>query len=93
MNGTLTIISNTLAYGDLGATSNPSQKYVDWSVSRSYPVKNPRSESFTVDPGATLSLFDGVRSTSISNTTQFELTLSSISSTRYRFSWTGVGDK
>lgn len=91
MDGTLNLSSNTLAYADVPATSNPSQKFVDWSMNRSYQVSNPKSEPFTVDPGATLSLFSGIRATGIDNTTELQLTLSPLANTRYRFTWTGTG--
>lgn len=91
MDGTLRISSNTLAYGDLGATSNPLKKYFDWSVDRTYSVRNPKSEPFTVAPGETLSLFSGTRSTSINNSTEFDLTLSPLESDLYRFTWSGAG--
>jgi hypothetical protein len=91
MNGTLKLNSNIQAYADIGETSNPTKRYVDWSTKRSYPVKNPKSDPHTVDPGASLTLFSGIRSTSIDNTTEFALSLSTLASDRYRFAWTGVG--
>jgi hypothetical protein len=91
MDATLTLTSNTVAYGDVGSNSNPSRKYVDWSVARSYSVKNPKTETYMLAPGETLTLFSGTRSTGIDNTTEFQLDLSQLASDRYRFTWTGNG--
>lgn len=91
MDATLNLTQNVLAFGDVGKTSNPLKKYVDWSVQRSYSVTNPKSEPYTVDPGASLLLFSGVRTTTIDGTTEFLLTLSPLASTRYRFAWDSVG--
>jgi hypothetical protein len=91
MDGTLNLTQNVLAYGDVGKTSNPAKKYVDWSVQRSYTVANPKSDPYTVDPGSALTLFSGTRAVSVDNTTEFTLTLSPLAADRYRFAWTGVG--
>src|SRR5689334_14113916 len=91
MDATLKLNSNTLAYGDVGATSNPLRRYVDWSVDRSYAVRNPKAEAIAIEPGATYTLFSGTRSTSIDGTTEFSFALSSLANTRYRFTWSGVG--
>lgn len=91
MDATLKLISDTLAYGDVGTTSNPLRRYVDWAVSRSYSVRNPKAEGIAVEPGASYTLFSGTRSTSIDGTTEFNLSLSTLASTRYRFTWSGVG--
>lgn len=91
MNGTLKLISNTLAYADLGNTSNPSKKYVDWSVQRTYAVQNPKAEPYTVDPGTTINLFSGLRSTTVGSGTEFAVTLSPLAPTTYRFTWDTVG--
>lgn len=91
MDGTLNLTQNVLAFGDVGKTNNPAKKYVDWSVSRSYPVRNPKSDPYTIDPGASVQLFSGTRTTSVDGTTEFLLTLSSLSSSRYRFAWDSVG--
>lgn len=92
MDGTLKISSTALAYADLGGTSNPKRRFVDWTVQRSYDVHNPKSEPFTIDPGATQVLFSGARSTSVDFTTQFTTSPSPLSPTSYRFSWTAGTD-
>lgn len=91
MNATLNLIANILAYGDVGTTSNPQRRYVDWSINRSYQVANAKAEAYVLAPGASLTVFSGTRTTAIDNTTQFQMALSTLSSTRYRFTWTAVG--
>jgi hypothetical protein len=92
MNGTLKLNGTTLAYADVGSTSNPTKKYVDWSTTRKYSVSNPKSEPFDLAPGASLTLFSGARSMSTDGTTQLTLTLSTLASTRYRFAFSSGTD-
>ena len=82
---TLNLTYNSVCYGDIPLTSNPSQRYFDVSSRRIISVTNPKSDSYTIDPSSTLQLFSGLRSTSLDNTTQFTLTLSPLSNTTYRF--------
>lgn len=94
MIATLNIASLTQAYADNPGSSNPIMRYVDWTISQnSISVNNPKSTPYTVAPGATLAVFNNARATSIDNTTEFQLTLSSIpgATTRYRFTWTATG--
>lgn len=86
---TLRLITTAVAYGDVGETDNPTKRYFDWSTDRSYPVSNPKSYPYTIDPGATATLFSNSRTTTGDGTTQYTLALSALSSTRYRFTWTG----
>lgn len=92
MNGTLKLIGTTLAYADVGVTSNPTRKYADWATQRTYAVANPKTEPYTVDPGATLTVFNGVRTTAVDGTTQFTLALSTLAPTRYRFTFSAGTD-
>lgn len=85
MDGTLKLVSKTLAYADLGETSNPTKRFADWSAQQTYQVRNPKTEPYTIAPGDTLAVFSGVRSTSVANDTEFTLTTSLLSATRYRF--------
>lgn len=90
MDATLKLTSSTLAYGDLGGTSNPLKRFVDWGVQRQYQVENPKSIPVTLEASETREIFSGVRSTSIAADTEFTLTLSTLSSTRYRFTHSGL---
>lgn len=88
---TLRYSSNVLAYDDTQITSDPSKVYVDWSRSITVDVQNPQQVNYTVAPLSSLTVFDGTRSTSISGSTQFNLAISTLSSDRYRFTWSGIG--
>ena len=92
MDGTLKLIISATAYADLGADSNPKRKYFDWQAQRQYAVKNPTGIPYTVDPGATLTLFSGSRSLSTDGTTALRLDLSPLAANRYRFTWTSGTD-
>lgn len=90
MDGKLTLSSYVLAYADVTQQNNPQLKTIDWKVAiESLAVANPKTEPFTVGPGETLTLFDGTRTTSIDNTTEFDLAL--VDTNRYRFTWSGTG--
>jgi hypothetical protein len=81
----LTVISQAVAYEDVGASSNPTQKPIGWARTVSnLPVENPGTQSLQVPPLSTATVFDGTRSTSIASNTAFNLTLSPADSTRYR---------
>jgi hypothetical protein len=92
VDGTLKLIISATAYADLGADSNPKRKFFDWQAQRQYAVKNPAGIPYTVDPGATLSLFSGARSLGTDGTTALRLDLSLLASNRYRFTWSGGTD-
>jgi hypothetical protein len=87
---TLTIITQALAFEDAGATSNPSQRPIDWKRSiAGLPVENPSTESVTVEPMGSETLVDGSRATTIDGTTEFSLSLSPLDPNRYRITHTG----
>lgn len=84
------VIRKIQAYGDKLVSSNPRLKYVDWNRDVSGKVvQNPRSESFAIDPGSSLQVFSGVRSTTIGSNTAFAVAGSTLDPSRYRFTWTG----
>lgn len=92
--GFMNLLSQTVAYGDSAQSNNPALKFVDWTRQLlNVPVKNPKCEAFSVDPLSTLSVFSGVRSTTIDGTAPFTLSLSSVpgSSNLYRMTWGGSG--
>jgi len=91
MNATLNISMGFLAYGDVGITSNPSVRNIDRTDSIVVPVVNPQTTAFTIAPGASLTLFNGVRSSSLANDTELALTLSPLATDRYRFTWDSTG--
>lgn len=92
IDATLTVLSKCLAYSDTSSQSNPKLRHFDWARStESVAVRNPRNVPLTVEPQEEVTVFNGVRSTSIDGTTQMTLSLSPLSSSRYRLSWDGVG--
>lgn len=91
MDAQLRFSSNVLAFADTEITSDPTQRYVDWSRSTVVDVENPQQYSRVIAPGDTLEIFSGVRATSINGTTEFDLTLSTLSEDRYRFTYNGTG--
>lgn len=90
MNAFLNVTLKLLAFGDKSVNSNPRLRYVDWSRDASgIQVRDPKSESHSIDPGATKLIFDGTRPTTIGGTTAFSVTLSPLDPSRYRIAWTG----
>ena len=83
----LRLSSNILAYADQNINSNPAKRYTDWSRVVFQDINNPKENQLMLDPGETLSIFSGLRSTNIDNTTQFLLSISSLSPDLYRFTY------
>jgi hypothetical protein len=89
---TLNIGSTIIAYGDSTVNSNPKRRFVDWTrIQQGWTVYNPKSEQFSIDPGSSLNIFNGVRTVNADGTTQWTVTASPLDPTRFRFTWTGVG--
>lgn len=89
MNGTMNFTIKMVAYGDSSVSNNPRLKFVDWTRNlTSVPVSDPKTESHTLQPGQTKSLFDGSLASTIDGTTTFSIALSSADATRYRISHT-----
>lgn len=94
MNGFLTITSRALAFLDASATSNPQLKAFDWALGaggiRSLSVVDPKTFAGSIAAGASATVFDGTRSTTIDGTSAFTSTLSALDAgSRYRFTWVG----
>jgi hypothetical protein len=86
----LNVTTKILAYGDRQVNDNPRLKFVDWVRDTSgLVVRNPRSESYGIAPGATLVAFNGIRTTSLGSNTAFSVALSPLDPSTYRFTWTG----
>ena len=85
----LNLVFKALCYNDLPATSNPIRRAFDWGRSlQGVSVSNPKQNSFSIPANSSLQIFTGTRSTNIDATTRFTLTVSSLSSNRYRFTAT-----
>lgn len=91
MDAQLSLSRNVLAYASAVADKNPTKRYVDWQARRTLAVKNPKAQAYAIDPNATFTLFNGTRAIGLDNTTQLQLTASTLSVSRYRFTWTGTG--
>lgn len=79
-----------LAYGDPTPTSNPRLKSVDWAQNLDgYTVNNAKTYPFQVLPNSQLSVFSGIQATTLSGSTAFTVTLSPLSTSTYRFTWSG----
>lgn len=75
---TLNLLNSLVAYNDTTAgtiNNNPKIRIAD--INRSYfglNVQKPQSQNFVIPPGASLTLYDGGRTTAIDVTTTFSLT-------------------
>lgn len=93
MEALLNLQSTAIAYDDTTNSSRPERMYFSWSRnSKAISVKNPQGTSHAIPAGGSLLVFDGTRSTSIDNTTGFEMLLSPLvdsmgNGSRYRFWW------
>jgi hypothetical protein len=90
MNGIFNLTTKLVAFGDPVASSNPRLKYVDWLRDISgVPVTDPQSESHTIAPGGSKTVFDGTMASTIDGTTAFSLALSTVDGSTYRLTHTG----
>lgn len=81
----LNIVSSIQAYADSTQTASPLLQLVNWTKKLlNISVTRPSSRQYFLDPNQTLTIFDGQRSTAIDGTTAFTVTLSPLSSSRYR---------
>lgn len=88
MSEILNLNTSLLTYDDTdqGTTNNPMRRLSDWTRRFSnVVVSRAKSSSFVIDPGQSLLLFSGVRTTSIDGTTAFGMSLLSSSTSTYRF--------
>lgn len=89
---TLNTITHIIAFDDAGGGNNPQRKVVDWRRPQlGIAVTNPRSQQLQLDPQQEVVVFSGTRTLTIDGTTQFDLSLSSLDSTRYAMTWDGTG--
>lgn len=79
----LNIITQLMAYSDPSVTDNPQQRAFDHTRRlQSLPVKNPRSDSISLSPGSSYTIFDGTVATGLINGVSV-LGLSSIENSVY----------
>lgn len=86
----LDLYSLTLAVGDPVNGSDPSLRYVDWRrTQKGIQVANPSVDSRQILPRQSLSIIDSVRSLNWGSDTTLTLSVSTLSSTRYRLTYAG----
>jgi hypothetical protein len=90
MNDTLGLTLKLLAFADSEATNDPRLKHADWLRNiTGVQVRNPKTQSFHLAPGATTEVFSSLRATSTDATTEFSVSLLPLlGASRYRFAWT-----
>lgn len=72
-------------YSDASASNNPSLSNFKWAREiTGIPASNPISEAFSLAPGEAKTIFSGVRTLGVDNTTNFSLSLKPLSSSTYR---------
>ena len=90
MSAYLNLITKIQAFADQTATNNPRLRYVDWLRDMSgLTVDNAQAEAHTIEGEGSKTIFSGTRSTTLDGTTSWSVELSSLSPSRYRFTWTG----
>lgn len=85
----LTVNSKASSFNDTTPNNNPLRRFFDWSREiRAVQVENPQSYNGELAVGASVTVFDGVRTTTLDGTTAFTSTLSALDSgSRYRFTF------
>lgn len=77
------------AFSDPSSSNAPSLSNFKWTRDMNgIPAQNPISEALSISPGDTKGIFSGTRTLNGDNTTNYSLTLKSLSSNTYRISWT-----
>jgi len=89
---TLNFLLYLNAYEDRNPSNNPSRSNFKWTRDiNGLSVNNPNSLSFTLAPGETRTLFNGTRTLTQDNTTQYSIALAPIAgqNTTYQLTWSG----
>jgi hypothetical protein len=90
---TLNVSNSIVIYSDASATQNPKKRHTDWTRnSLGISVSNPVSRQYLVDPSGTITVFSGIRSTTLASNTEFTISLNSELSNTYRFTHTAGTD-
>ncbi len=90
---TLTRTGRILMFDDTPSNRNPLRRHADWQQNvQALPVLGPQGpRDYTLAPGEELTLFNGTRSLTANGSTEYDLALSVLDSSRYRLTWTGTG--
>lgn len=89
MLGTLKLTGSELAYNDPKVSNQPLRQFFNWTTGLCVSVINAKGDPFTIQPGATTTLFSGLRTISADGTTQWTLALNPTAPTLYRVTNTG----
>ncbi len=89
MRSKLNLSSNALSFNDSSTTNNPKRKPFDWTREvRGLSVENAQTYPGSIPVGSSVTVFDGIRTTTLDGTTAFTTTLSTLDpDSRYRFTW------
>jgi hypothetical protein len=86
--GKLNLQVNSIAYEDLNASNNPLVRNFDLQYKvAGLPVQEAISESFLIPPSATVTVFDGTRTTAIASDTAFTSSKPDPNKNIYRFTY------
>lgn len=91
---TLNIYTKIVAFDDTNQTNAPKLQAINWTrdTLQGIPVESPSNNEYFIPALGSKTIFDGTRALDMDNTTQFSVALSSLSSTRYRLTWSGGED-
>lgn len=92
MNSNLNIQLHAISFFDNTPTNNPMLRHFDLTYKLfGVAAKSPEQRSYLIAPGALETIYDGTRNTSITVTTEFNVSKPYIDKDIYRFTWNGVG--
>jgi hypothetical protein len=78
-----------IAFNDTTVSNNPNIRIADISYNLlGHAASKPKTQDISIGPNETLSIFNGLRSTSIDNTTAFDLTRPNVNENIYRLTKT-----
>lgn len=91
---TLSVFKKIIAFDDQNQTAAPKLVAVNWTRDTivGVPVEAPSNDRFVLPAFASKEVFDGTVALNYDNTTQFSLSLSNLSPSRYRLTWTAGSD-
>jgi hypothetical protein len=88
----LRLTSHVVISNDSSNNNNPLRRPVDWERSvSSISVNKPANHNYILAPQEEVVAFSGTRSIAHASNTEYALTVSALSSTRYRLKHTGTG--
>jgi hypothetical protein len=91
---TLSVFKKIIAFDDQNQTAAPKLVAVNWTRDTvvGVPVEAPSNDRFVLPSFASKNVFDGTVTLAYDNTTQFSVSLSNLSPSRYRLAWVGGTD-